>query len=51
MQNLWSDSDAKAAIAQHAAKGIGEDLACASTRHACWVASRDWCYMAAAIPR
>ena len=27
MQNLWSDSDAKAAIAQHAAKGIGEDLA------------------------
>lgn len=27
MQNLWSDSDAKAAISQHAAKGIGEDLA------------------------
>jgi rhamnose utilization protein RhaD (predicted bifunctional aldolase and dehydrogenase)/NAD(P)-dependent dehydrogenase (short-subunit alcohol dehydrogenase family) len=27
MQNLWSDSDAKAAIAQHVAKGIGEDLA------------------------
>jgi rhamnose utilization protein RhaD (predicted bifunctional aldolase and dehydrogenase)/NAD(P)-dependent dehydrogenase (short-subunit alcohol dehydrogenase family) len=27
MQNLWSDSDARAAIAQHAAKGIGEDLA------------------------
>ena len=27
MQNLWSDSDAKAAIAHHAAKGIGEDLA------------------------
>ena len=27
MQNLWSDTDAKAAIAQHAAKGIGEDLA------------------------
>jgi rhamnose utilization protein RhaD (predicted bifunctional aldolase and dehydrogenase)/NAD(P)-dependent dehydrogenase (short-subunit alcohol dehydrogenase family) len=27
MQNLWSDSDAKAAIAQHAVKGIGEDLA------------------------
>jgi rhamnose utilization protein RhaD (predicted bifunctional aldolase and dehydrogenase)/NAD(P)-dependent dehydrogenase (short-subunit alcohol dehydrogenase family) len=27
MQNLWSDSDAKAAIAQHAGKGIGEDLA------------------------
>jgi len=27
MQNLWSDSDAKAAIAKHAAKGIGEDLA------------------------
>ncbi len=27
MQNLWSDSDAKATIAQHAAKGIGEDLA------------------------
>ena len=27
MQNLWSDSDAKAAIAQHATKGIGEDLA------------------------
>ena len=27
MQNLWSDSDAKAAIARHAAKGIGEDLA------------------------
>jgi rhamnose utilization protein RhaD (predicted bifunctional aldolase and dehydrogenase) len=27
MQNLWSDSDAKAAIAHHAARGIGEDLA------------------------
>jgi rhamnose utilization protein RhaD (predicted bifunctional aldolase and dehydrogenase)/NAD(P)-dependent dehydrogenase (short-subunit alcohol dehydrogenase family) len=27
MQNLWSDSAAKAAIAQHAAKDIGEDLA------------------------
>jgi rhamnose utilization protein RhaD (predicted bifunctional aldolase and dehydrogenase)/NAD(P)-dependent dehydrogenase (short-subunit alcohol dehydrogenase family) len=27
MQNLWSDSDAKAAIAAHARKGIGEDLA------------------------
>src|SRR6266540_4981735 len=27
MKNLWSDSDAKAAIAQHAGKGIGEDLA------------------------
>ena len=27
MQNLWSDSDAKAAIAQHATKGIGDDLA------------------------
>jgi rhamnose utilization protein RhaD (predicted bifunctional aldolase and dehydrogenase)/NAD(P)-dependent dehydrogenase (short-subunit alcohol dehydrogenase family) len=27
MQNLWSDSDARAAIARHAAKGIGEDLA------------------------
>jgi rhamnose utilization protein RhaD (predicted bifunctional aldolase and dehydrogenase)/NAD(P)-dependent dehydrogenase (short-subunit alcohol dehydrogenase family) len=27
MQNLWSDSDAKAAIARHDAKGIGEDLA------------------------
>ncbi|MBN9539150.1 MAG: short-chain dehydrogenase [Alphaproteobacteria bacterium 65-37] len=27
MDNLWSDQDAKAAIAQHAAKGIGEDLA------------------------
>jgi rhamnose utilization protein RhaD (predicted bifunctional aldolase and dehydrogenase)/NAD(P)-dependent dehydrogenase (short-subunit alcohol dehydrogenase family) len=27
MQNLWSDADAKAAIARHAAKGIGEDLA------------------------
>ena len=27
MQNLWSDADAKAAIAQHAKKGIGEDLA------------------------
>jgi rhamnose utilization protein RhaD (predicted bifunctional aldolase and dehydrogenase)/NAD(P)-dependent dehydrogenase (short-subunit alcohol dehydrogenase family) len=27
MQNLWKDSDAKAAIASHAAKGIGEDLA------------------------
>jgi rhamnose utilization protein RhaD (predicted bifunctional aldolase and dehydrogenase)/NAD(P)-dependent dehydrogenase (short-subunit alcohol dehydrogenase family) len=26
MENLWSDSDAKAAIAQHARKGIGEDL-------------------------
>ena len=27
MQNLWKDSDAKAAIASHAAKGVGEDLA------------------------
>src|ERR1700735_5440266 len=27
MKNLWSDSDAKAAIASHAAKGINEDLA------------------------
>jgi rhamnose utilization protein RhaD (predicted bifunctional aldolase and dehydrogenase)/NAD(P)-dependent dehydrogenase (short-subunit alcohol dehydrogenase family) len=27
MQNLWSDTDAKAAIARHAGKGIGEDLA------------------------
>jgi rhamnose utilization protein RhaD (predicted bifunctional aldolase and dehydrogenase)/NAD(P)-dependent dehydrogenase (short-subunit alcohol dehydrogenase family) len=27
MQNLWSDSDAKEAIARHAAKGIGDDLA------------------------
>ncbi len=27
MQNLWSDSDAKAAIAQHGKKAIGEDLA------------------------
>src|SRR3954471_16395507 len=27
MKNLWSDSDAKAAIASHAKKGIGEDLA------------------------
>ncbi len=27
MQNLWSDGDAKSAIAHHAAKGIGEDLA------------------------
>src|ERR1700755_1086756 len=27
MQNLWSNSDAKAAIAAHAKKGIGEDLA------------------------
>ena len=27
MQNLWSDSDAKDAIARHAAKGIGHDLA------------------------
>ncbi|WP_085938004.1 bifunctional aldolase/short-chain dehydrogenase [Enhydrobacter aerosaccus] len=27
MKNLWSDSDAQAAIAHHAAKGIGEDLA------------------------
>jgi rhamnose utilization protein RhaD (predicted bifunctional aldolase and dehydrogenase)/NAD(P)-dependent dehydrogenase (short-subunit alcohol dehydrogenase family) len=27
MQNLWSDQDAKDAIAHHAAKGIGEDLA------------------------
>src|SRR5258707_1760395 len=27
MQNLWSNADAKAAIARHAAKGIGEDLA------------------------
>src|SRR5690242_6436380 len=27
MKNLWSDSDARAAIAHHATKGIGEDLA------------------------
>jgi hypothetical protein len=27
MQNLWSGGDAKAAIAHHATKGIGEDLA------------------------
>jgi rhamnose utilization protein RhaD (predicted bifunctional aldolase and dehydrogenase)/NAD(P)-dependent dehydrogenase (short-subunit alcohol dehydrogenase family) len=27
MKNLWSDQDAKAAIAHHAAKGINEDLA------------------------
>ncbi|OFX02616.1 MAG: short-chain dehydrogenase [Alphaproteobacteria bacterium RIFCSPHIGHO2_12_FULL_66_14] len=27
MENLWSEGDAKAAIAQHAAKGINEDLA------------------------
>src|SRR5579862_619375 len=27
MQNLWKDSDAKAAIAAHAGKGIDEDLA------------------------
>lgn len=27
MENLWSDDDAKAAIARHAAKGINEDLA------------------------
>src|SRR5471030_2420010 len=27
MKNLWSNSDAKAAIASHAAKGINEDLA------------------------
>src|SRR5438128_12598540 len=27
MQNLWSDSDAKAVIDAHARKGIGEDLA------------------------
>ena len=27
MENLWKDSDAKAAIASHAAKGINEDLA------------------------
>ena len=27
MQNLWSDTDAKDAIAHHAARGIGEDLA------------------------
>jgi YjbE family integral membrane protein len=27
MKNLWSDSDARAAVAHHAAKGIGEDLA------------------------
>jgi rhamnose utilization protein RhaD (predicted bifunctional aldolase and dehydrogenase)/NAD(P)-dependent dehydrogenase (short-subunit alcohol dehydrogenase family) len=26
MENLWKDSDAKAAIASHAKKGIGEDL-------------------------
>jgi len=27
MKNLWSNSDARVAIAHHAAKGIGEDLA------------------------
>ncbi len=27
MENLWKDSDAKAAIASHAARGIAEDLA------------------------
>jgi rhamnose utilization protein RhaD (predicted bifunctional aldolase and dehydrogenase)/NAD(P)-dependent dehydrogenase (short-subunit alcohol dehydrogenase family) len=27
MKNLWSNGDASAAVAQHAAKGIGEDLA------------------------
>jgi rhamnose utilization protein RhaD (predicted bifunctional aldolase and dehydrogenase)/NAD(P)-dependent dehydrogenase (short-subunit alcohol dehydrogenase family) len=27
MKNLWSDSDARAAIAAHAQKGLGEDLA------------------------
>lgn len=27
MQNLWSDADAQAAVAAHARKGIGEDLA------------------------
>jgi rhamnose utilization protein RhaD (predicted bifunctional aldolase and dehydrogenase)/NAD(P)-dependent dehydrogenase (short-subunit alcohol dehydrogenase family) len=27
MKNLWSNGDARAAIAQHAASGIGEDLA------------------------
>src|SRR5476649_702769 len=27
MENLWKDSDAKAAIASHAAKGLNEDLA------------------------
>ncbi len=27
MKNLWSDDDAKQAIASHAAKGIDEDLA------------------------
>src|SRR5215471_5413931 len=27
MKNLWSESDARAVIARHAAKGIGEDLA------------------------
>ncbi|MBX9947459.1 MAG: bifunctional aldolase/short-chain dehydrogenase [Reyranella sp.] len=27
MKNLWSDQDARTAIAQHAAQGIGEDLA------------------------
>ena len=27
MKNLWSHSDAQAAVAHHAAKGIGEDLA------------------------
>src|ERR1700750_2733658 len=26
MKNLWTDQDAKAAIAAHAKKGIGEDL-------------------------
>ena len=27
MKNLWSDQDATTAITQHAAQGIGEDLA------------------------
>jgi rhamnose utilization protein RhaD (predicted bifunctional aldolase and dehydrogenase)/NAD(P)-dependent dehydrogenase (short-subunit alcohol dehydrogenase family) len=27
MENLWSDADARAAVAAHAKKGIGEDLA------------------------
>ena len=27
MKNLWSDQDARTAIARHAAQGIGEDLA------------------------
>ena len=27
MENLWKDSDARAAIVQHTKKGIGEDLA------------------------